>query len=253
MPASTQPSCHLPLDRQNAGTESDIAVVAIQMWCLLAYHLSPAGRNKRNKTVMWTIYVTMVAVSSFVIGSLIAASLCTGLAIGGAPAPASESSPGRSNVKFGRDLLQTPPPSSTEITFENTFRSCLSPKCYDKPMGEAGDMVRIGLLSVPGTGYELLNELKEEITETPKSHHLVFDTHVPAYGYGKNHGWSRIIRFSRNILEHAFFLVSERSPAGHKLKEMYEAQVVLKVSQLLKSIQDFWLLFLDPTISPLAL
>ena len=36
---------------------------------------------------------------------------------------------------------------------------------------------------------------------------ILTDTHVPAYGYGKNHGWSRIIRIYRRLLPHSISLL----------------------------------------------
>jgi hypothetical protein len=37
--------------------------------------------------------------------------------------------------------------------------------------------------------------------------YVYLDTHVPAYGYGKNHGWSRIIRITRHLLPHSLSLL----------------------------------------------
>jgi hypothetical protein len=123
------------------------------------------------------------------------------------------------------DCAQPAPPSSAEVTFENTLRSCLSPKCYDKPMGKGNDIYRVGLLSLPGTGSEILKSINLA-SEMPANHYLVHDTHVPAYGYGKNHGWTRIVHFARNILDHAFFLVAEKAEAGEmELQTAYENQV----------------------------
>lgn len=38
---------------------------------------------------------------------------------------------------------------------------------------------------------------------------VVLDSHVPAYGYGKNHGWSRIVRIVRPLSQHAVSILSE--------------------------------------------
>ena len=117
--------------------------------------------------------------------------------------------------------------SSAESVFGSTIRSCLSVKCYDKPMGPTNDIVRVGVLSLPGTGAEVVEEICRVAAKIPNNHNIVFDTNVPAYGYGKNHGWTRIIRFSRNILDHSYFLVAAaRSDAGEsELRTAYEAQV----------------------------
>lgn len=58
---------------------------------------------------------------------------------------------------------------------------------------------------------------------------MVIDSHVPAYGYGKNHGWSRIIRIVRPLSEHAISLLSSFNrdgPANSVIsKELLDAQV----------------------------
>lgn len=119
------------------------------------------------------------------------------------------------------------PLSDAEITFGNTLRSCLGSSCYDKPMGSAGNIVRIGVLTLPGTGSDIFLKLQKSISDPPANHFIVQDTHVPAYGYGKNHGWTRIIRFARNILDHAYFLVSENSNSGiADISTIYAAQVI---------------------------
>ena len=60
---------------------------------------------------------------------------------------------------------------------------------------------------------------------------VVIDSHVPAYGYGKNHGWSRIIRIVRPLSEHALSLVStwnqnnKFDSSSSSGKEILDAQV----------------------------
>lgn len=121
------------------------------------------------------------------------------------------------------------PLSTTEATFISTMRSCLSEKCFNKAMGANGDVVRIGVLGLPGSGAELVKGFSESVSKLPENHHIVFDTHAPAYGYGKNHGWTRIIRFSRDIFEHAHHLVSGKSAEdGFNLAEIFEIQVCMR-------------------------
>lgn len=116
-----------------------------------------------------------------------------------------------------------------EQAFASTLRSCLSSKCYDKPMGRSGDLVRVGVLGLPGTGATLVPDFSISSSKIPLSHHIVHDNHVPAYGYGKNHGWSRIIRFARDIFDHAYFLVKNTNSFGteRNFLQAYEAQVHL--------------------------
>lgn len=86
-------------------------------------------------------------------------------------------------------------------SFEDTLRNCLGPHCFDqKPEGYSFQTV--GLLAPPSSGAE---EILETITKSggavvTTAVHLEYSTHVPAYGYGKNHGWSRIIRLVRSVI-----------------------------------------------------
>ena len=100
-------------------------------------------------------------------------------------------------------------------SFDSTVRSCLGIKCFDErtldPNGISID--RVGLLAPLNSGGEdIFNFLVNLMGESKKSNkndiELIYDTHVPAYGYGKNHGWSRIIRLTRRICPHAFSLVA---------------------------------------------
>ena len=62
-----------------------------------------------------------------------------------------------------------------------------------------------------------------------KDTELTVDSHVPAYGYGKNHGWSRIIRLVRPLSEHAIDLLSQSNNGGSSQQlntQVIEAQVI---------------------------
>lgn len=85
-------------------------------------------------------------------------------------------------------------------SFENTLRNCLGKHCFDqKPDGSSFETV--GLLAPPASaGEDILNAIvKSGVSIVSSSVHLEYDSHVPAYGYGKNHGWSRIVRLVRYI------------------------------------------------------
>jgi hypothetical protein len=94
---------------------------------------------------------------------------------------------------------------SVSKIFEATVRSCLGSKCFDMP---ANGVERIGLLAPPGSGADFLHNILKRVHSNIPSDKLevVSESHVPAYGYGKNHGWSRIIRLVRSPIPQAFHL-----------------------------------------------
>jgi hypothetical protein len=96
--------------------------------------------------------------------------------------------------------------NNMEFVFECTLRSCLSSKCFNEPVG--GTINRIGVLSLPGTGVDTFQDFITQKLSRAADLEILFDTHVPAYGYGKNHGWTRIVRFTRSIISHAYYLVN---------------------------------------------
>jgi hypothetical protein len=107
---------------------------------------------------------------------------------------------------------------SSSSTFVSTLRSCIGPECFDQTVRQldGSNIDRVGLLSPALAGAEgiqnLLMRLGKQNGNGRKSRKhfidLIYETHVPAYGYGKNHGWSRIIRLSRKIIPHAVALVA---------------------------------------------
>lgn len=103
------------------------------------------------------------------------------------------------------------PLDSVEEQFESTIRSCLGPRCFNELVRTpTGDVSRIGFLSLPGSGGELLFDFLQQFSSANNLKlELIKDTHVPAYGYGKNHGWSSIIRISRRIIHHSHALLSK--------------------------------------------
>lgn len=116
------------------------------------------------------------------------------------------------------------------IAYMNTIRSCLGGAgyCFDEKVSsvrKGGAMVdRIGLLAVPRSGEAFVEAVFNSlVTSTaasagkgdPNSNiELVVSSNVPAYGYGKNHGWTRIIRLTRGLLPHAFTLLQSNSSSG---------------------------------------
>jgi hypothetical protein len=102
--------------------------------------------------------------------------------------------------------------------FTSTLRSCIGPECFDETVrqSDGSNIDRVGLLSPALSGGKeirnLLMRLGKQSETGRKSKKpfidLIYDTHVPAYGYGKNHGFSRIIRLSRKIIPHTVALVA---------------------------------------------
>lgn len=117
--------------------------------------------------------------------------------------------------------------SDIELNFESTIRSCLSTQCFDEPVKENDGTTnhRIGILAPPGSGGEILIKIinKALLKEKKKNIEIIIDTHVPAYGYGKNHGWSRIIRLVRPILLQSMSILNTYYPASSHT--LYELQV----------------------------
>lgn len=123
--------------------------------------------------------------------------------------------------------------------FESTIRSCLGPNCFDEkvqlPDGSAVD--RVGLLAPLNSGgheiFTLLQNLKEKPKSKSQSIILIYETHVPAYGYGKNHGWSRIIRLTRKVVPHALSLsvgLNLKDDVGDGQNSALSAAVDIQVS-----------------------
>ena len=96
-------------------------------------------------------------------------------------------------------------------TYENTMRNCYGKLCFDEPVKQSdGKKVdRVGILAIPLSGGEELIQLVRSISETNPLIHLSLSSNVPCYGYGKNHGFSRVVRIARKVFPHALALVSK--------------------------------------------
>lgn len=103
--------------------------------------------------------------------------------------------------------------SNEEGLIQATLRSCLGEYCYDKrPDSSLRD--RIGILSPKNSGGKILQEYLTKLLSATNVNidiDVIYDTHVPAYGYGKNHGWNSIIRLYRPIIEHTESLLPSTS------------------------------------------
>lgn len=93
--------------------------------------------------------------------------------------------------------------------FDLTLRNCLGSACFDEPVN---GIDRIGVLAPPHGGNQAISQLLQLLSESIKHKvNIIPDTHAPAYGYGKNHGWTRIIRFSRRLIDHSHAIYSQAS------------------------------------------
>lgn len=104
--------------------------------------------------------------------------------------------------------------NEVEYNFTATVRSCLGPECYDsRPAKSVVD--RVGILALPGSGVQAILMVLRKVTKsTPLKFEIELDTHVPAYGYGKNHGWNRIVRVVRRLVPHSYSLLKNAYPGS---------------------------------------
>lgn len=80
--------------------------------------------------------------------------------------------------------------SDEEALFRRTLRSCIGAACLTAV--PAGSKPRVALLSPGGEYASALWRTVKDLADVD----LVETTHAPPYGYGKNHGWTRIVRLA---------------------------------------------------------
>lgn len=127
------------------------------------------------------------------------------------PAPVAQ---GNNEIVVGANTVDTFYPKKdvweAEESFETTMRSCLGSFCFDDAVKTTAhkDVVRVGLLMPDNIGSQtLINMLHAGGLKTGESLELISASNVPPYGYGKNHGWSRIIRIANHIIPHSVRLL----------------------------------------------
>ena len=130
-------------------------------------------------------------------------------------------------IKKEVEIIDVNLPESKEVeTFlkldkdiEDTIRNCLGRQCFDEkpliPGSTSRTIDRVGLLAPSNSGGEIILRIVEEIAKNQLGDAagtlFVLDTHVPTYGYGKNHGWARIVRLYRSIVPHSISLLNNNS------------------------------------------
>ncbi len=121
-----------------------------------------------------------------------------------------------------------------ENLLEFTYKSCLGQYCMDGEFTnvEGKPLTRIGLLS-PDDRWkgltQILYDLKH-VSDHKGNIEIIADTHVPPYGYGRNHGFSRIVRIVDNVPRHAYQLIQSEVNEVNSAHKMYEVQVRRKSS-----------------------
>ena len=115
------------------------------------------------------------------------------------------------NIDIDKDIHKKL--EDAESYFESTIRSCLGDNCFDDEVkivenNEKREFVRIGILAPSKSIAKIISEILDSAgLKKSNKVEVVYDTHVPAYGYGKNHGWSRIIRIVKPIVSYAYSLL----------------------------------------------
>jgi hypothetical protein len=136
-----------------------------------------------------------------------------------------------SDLISSRSLQSTVNDSQYEVAFkefqnrrkdyESTLKSCLGSYCmteqFDFPDTKASTnrkqkivkLERFGFLTPDPVQLSFLTNLLNDWTKTQKpedtaTSQLIVQSHVPPYGYGRNHGLTKIIRFVDNIILEAY-------------------------------------------------
>jgi hypothetical protein len=113
-----------------------------------------------------------------------------------------------------------------ESAFETTMRSCLGAFCFDDAvrMTDGKDVVRVGILLPDASEGEAIRNLLV-VAGLPLNDkiELIHASNVPPYGYGKNHGWSRIIRIARSVVPQTLQLLSQQDQQA--LEKLVDPQV----------------------------
>lgn len=116
--------------------------------------------------------------------------------------------------------------------FERTIRSCLGSYCMDErfpdPNNLEGDKIqRIGILS-PDNRFDWQKFADSvqllDVKRNGAKPRVIASTHVPAYGYGRNHGWSKIVRIVDDIDIQAYLLLKHNKVNDHFM-DLFGVQV----------------------------
>jgi hypothetical protein len=115
------------------------------------------------------------------------------------------------------------------VRFETTIRSCLGSYCMTEQFTDisSGEKIqRIGILlpDISLAQSPLWPIIRASVHNVHST--LLVSTHVPAYGYGKNHGWTRIVRIVDNLPTQAYRLMPPlQSTSSKQYQQLYANQV----------------------------
>ena len=109
-----------------------------------------------------------------------------------------------------------------EAAFEQTLRSCLGAACYTAtPKGSRADS-RIALLAPPSQAADAFFAWYVALAKrggvTARKVEWVQTSHAPPYGYGKNHGYTRIVRLALPLLS-SVAASTQGAPAAESLAQ----------------------------------
>ena len=109
-----------------------------------------------------------------------------------------------------------------EAAFEQTLRSCLGAACYTAtPKGSRADS-RIALLAPPSQAADAFFDWYVALAKrggvTARKVEWVQTSHAPPYGYGKNHGYTRIVRLALPLLS-SVAASTQGAPAAESLAQ----------------------------------
>jgi hypothetical protein len=110
---------------------------------------------------------------------------------------------------------------------ETTIRNCLGPTCFDeRPLNSA--KFTVGLIGLPESGSNIFMGTTQPFLEEVVSSLFESSTHVPPYGKGRTHGWSRFTRLFISPIHQALHTLIK---SGHSTKpdflKLLDAQVII--------------------------
>lgn len=122
--------------------------------------------------------------------------------------------------------------------FEATLKSCLGRYCMDEVYAfeKRPKVERYAMLapSLPDYLTKMFEHAKLAIRE---DNEIYLSTNVPVYGYGRSHGWTRIIRFVDNIVVRAYLDVSRATNGTNNESPQFVRNYKAQVS-------EFWRVFM---------
>lgn len=115
----------------------------------------------------------------------------------------------------------------SEETFRSTLRSCSGDACFTATPAGAGVDARIALLAPPSDVSAALWKWYERLLSSSKKPKIewVKTGHAPPYGYGKNHGYTRIVRLALPLLSSVEASVNVTSLASSVLRQHVRCRV----------------------------